>query len=226
MIGFHVYEHPGRVDAETIKAFDGLPVANVSDVMSRMMGGGPRLHARHSGTAMAGPAVTVKTRAGDNLMIHKAIDIAEPGDIIVVDADGDTTSAVVGDLMVAHARYRGIAGIVIYGAIRDAAVIGQGDFPVYSLGISHRGPFKDGPGTVNAPISLAGMIVAPGDLVLGDADGVVSVPRAETRAICDAAIKKAAAEDKQMQETLKGAMDRSWVDRTLLKKGCIVEVPS
>jgi len=226
MIGFHVHAHPGRVSAELVRAFRDLPVANVSDVMSRLAGAGPKLQQRHGSGALAGPAVTVKTRAGDNLMIHKAIDIAEPGDVIVVDADGDTTNAVIGELMVAHAKYRGIAGMIIHGAIRDADSIRQGDFPVFSCGISHRGPYKDGPGTVNAVISLGGMIVAPGDLVLGDADGVVSVPKAQTEAVLQSAIKKAAAEEKQMQQTLTGGMDRSWIDKTLREKGCIVEVDS
>jgi regulator of RNase E activity RraA len=226
MIGFHVHAHPGRVSPEIVRAFHGLPVANVSDVMSRMAGGGPLLLPRHSGNAMAGPAVTVKTRPGDNLMIHKAIDIAQRGDIIVVDAGGDLTNAVIGELMVAHARFRGIAGMVIYGAIRDAGTIRKGDFPVFSIGITHCGPYKDGPGTVNAPIALNGMMVAPGDLVLGDEDGVVAVPKAHAKAICDAAVKKAAAEEKQMQQTLTGSMDRSWIDRTLREKGCVVEVDS
>lgn len=226
MIGFHVHAHPSRVSPEIVKAFHGLPVANVSDVMSRMAGAGPLLLPRHGSGAMAGPAVTVKTRPGDNLMIHKAIDIAHPGDIIVVDADGDLTNAVIGELMVAHARYRGIAGMVIFGAIRDAGTIRQGDFPVFSTGISHRGPYKDGPGTVNATIALNGMVVAPGDLVLGDEDGVVAVPQAHAMAICEAAVKKAAAEEKQMQQTLTGSMDRSWIDKTLREKGCVVEIES
>ncbi|QIE46847.1 RraA family protein [Pseudohalocynthiibacter aestuariivivens] len=226
MIGFHVHAHPGRVTPALVEAFRALPVANVSDVMSRLPGGGPLLQQRHGGGVLSGPAVTVKTRPGDNLMIHKALDIAEPGDVIVVDADGDTTNAVVGELMVAHARYRRIAGMVIYGAIRDAAAIRAGDFPIFSTGISHRGPYKDGPGTVNAQIALSGMIIAPGDLILGDEDGIVAVPKSDAQAIHDAAIKKAAAEDKQMQQTLIGAMDRSWVDKTLRDKGCIIEVDS
>lgn len=226
MIGFHVHAHPNRVSPEIIKAFAGLPVANVSDVMSRLAGAGPILLQRHGGGTMAGPAVTVKTRPGDNLMIHKAIDIAEPGDIIVVDADGDLSNALIGELMVAHARYRGLGGLVIYGAIRDVGVIAKGDFPVYAAGTNHRGPYKDGPGTVNAPIALCGMIVAPGDLILGDEDGVVAVPKAQAMEICEAAIKKAAAEAKQMQQTLTGSMDRSWIDRTLREKGCVVEIES
>jgi len=226
MIGFHVHAHPGRVSRQLADAFKELPVANVSDVMSRLAGGGPQLHARHSGGVLSGPALTVKTRPGDNLMIHKALDIAEPGDVIVVDADGDITNALIGELMVAHARYRKVAGMVIYGAIRDIGAIRAGDFPVFSTGISHRGPYRDGPGTVNASISLGGMIVSPGDLILGDDDGVVSIPKGEADAIHEAALEKAEAEDKHMQKTLIGALDRSWVDKTLRDKGCIIEVGS
>jgi regulator of RNase E activity RraA len=226
MIGFHVHAHPGRVDAALVRAFAALPVANVSDVMSRLHGAGPALRPRHGGGGLCGPAVTVRTRPGDNLMVHKAIDIALPGDVIVVDADGDTTNAVIGELMVAHARHRGLGGMVIHGAIRDAAAIAAGDFPVFSTGISHRGPWKDGPGTVNAPIALCGMLVAPGDLVLGDADGVVCVARADAAAVQAAAVRKAAAEERQMQETQAGRMDRSWIDRVLAEKGCVIDVKS
>jgi regulator of RNase E activity RraA len=209
-----------------VEAFRALPVANVSDVMGRLSGGGAGLRMRHGGGALSAPAVTVRTRPGDNLMIHKAIDIARPGDAIVVDAGGDLTNAVVGELMVAHAIRRGIAGFVINGAIRDAGAIRRGDFPVFAAGVSHRGPYKDGPGTVNAPIALSGMVVAAGDLILGDEDGVIAVPAGEARRVLDAAARKAAAEEKQMSETRAGTLDRSWVDRTLREKGCVVDVGS
>lgn len=224
MNGFSVRAPSGRVSSDLVAAFRDLPVANVSDVMSRLAGGGPQLHMRHGGGVLSGPALTVRTRPGDNLMIHKALDMAEPGDVVVVDAGGDLTNAVVGELMVAHAVYRGISGFVIYGAIRDAGAIRQGDFPVFSIGISHRGPYKDGPGSVNDTISLAGMTVAPGDLILGDEDGIIAVSRHEAQSIHDAAVWKAAAEEKQMRETITGTMDRSWVDRTLRDKGCIIDV--
>jgi regulator of RNase E activity RraA len=224
MNGYRVHAPLGQVSPDLVVAFRDLPVANVSDVMSRLAGGGADLHMRHGGGALSGPALTVRTRPGDNLMIHKAIDMAEVGDVIVVDAGGDLTNAVVGELMVAHAAYRGVAGLVIFGAIRDAGAIRRGDFPVFSTGISHRGPYKDGPGSVNSTISLAGMIVVPGDLILGDEDGIVAVPKGEAQAIHAAAVRKAAAEDKQMQETITGTMDRSWVDRTLREKGCIIDV--
>src|SRR6266702_5610768 len=122
-IGFRILRRVRKVDAGAVAKFKALPLANVSDVMSRMSAGGPRLRPMHGKGALAGPALTVKTRPGDNLMVHKALDLAEPGDVIVVDAGGDLTSAIIGELMVAHARKRGVAGCVIDGAIRDSAAI-------------------------------------------------------------------------------------------------------
>ena len=125
---------------------------------------------------LSGAAFTVKTRPGDNLMIHKALLMAEPGDVIVVDGGGDLTNALVGELMLSHAMSIGVAGVVINGAVRDLGWIKANSFPVFAAGITHRGPYKDGPGEINVPISLAGMIIEPGDLVIGDDDGLLCVP--------------------------------------------------
>ena len=119
MIGFQIARRGRKVDAGLVAKFRELPVANVSDCMSRMTAGGARIRPMHGGGALAGPALTVKTRPGDNLMIHKALDIADAGDVIVVDGGGDLTNALIGELMVAHAIKRGIAGMVLNGAIRD-----------------------------------------------------------------------------------------------------------
>ena len=132
MTGFRVLKRTRTVDAATVDQFRSLPVANVSDVMSRMVAGGSRLRPLHGGGVLAGPAVTVKTRPGDNLMIHKALDMAEPGDVVVVDAGGDLTNALIGELMIAHAVKRGLAGIVIHGAVRDYGAIRVGSFPVFA----------------------------------------------------------------------------------------------
>src|SRR6266480_4446365 len=118
-IGFRILRRVRKVDAGAVAKFKALPLANVSDVMSRMSAGGPRLRPMHAGGALAGPALTVKTRPGDNLMIHKALDLAEAGDVIVVDGGRDLTNALIGELMAAHAQIRGIAGMVLDGAIRD-----------------------------------------------------------------------------------------------------------
>ncbi|HEX6840370.1 MAG TPA: RraA family protein, partial [Stellaceae bacterium] len=128
-IGFRIARRVRKVDAALVAKFKTLPLANVSDCMSRMSAGGPRLRPMHGGGVMAGPALTVRTRPGDNLMVHKAIDMAEPGDIIVVDAGGDLTAAIIGELMSTHAMTRGVAGFVIDGAIRDSAALRAGRFP-------------------------------------------------------------------------------------------------
>src|SRR5450755_3448105 len=139
MIGFSVQPIPRRVSPEMVRKFGSLPVANVSDCMWRLTGGGPRLRPYHAGGGLSGPAFTVKTRPGDNLMVHKAIDIAEPGDVIVVDAGGDLTNSLIGEMMTSHAQQRGIAGFIIYGAIRDYDTIHAGTYPIFAAGVTHRG---------------------------------------------------------------------------------------
>src|SRR3546814_3234911 len=125
--------------------------------MARMTAGGARLRPMHAGGVMAGPALTVKTRPGDNLMVHRALDIADPGDVIVVDAGGDLTNAIIGELMLAFAEHKRLGGIVINGAIRDYAALRAGRFPVFAAGVTHRGPYKDGPGELNVPVAIDGM---------------------------------------------------------------------
>jgi regulator of RNase E activity RraA len=219
-LGCRIAKRVRAVPADVIEQFRSLPVANVSDVMSRLSGGGPNLRPMHGGGMLAGPALTVRTRPGDNLMIHKAIDMAEPGDVIVVDADGDLSNALIGELMLAHATKRGVGGFVIHGAIRDVAIIRAQHVPVFAAGVTHRGPYKDGPGEINYPIAIEGMVINPGDLILGDDDGVLSVPFDQTQTVLAAARAKQAAEEKQMAATLAGTSDRSYIDKTLAKIGC------
>ncbi|MBB3979562.1 RraA family protein [Rhizobium azooxidifex] len=220
MVGFRVCKRARKVDARWVEAFRSLPVANVSDVMARMTAGGSALRPFYTGGTMTGPAITVKSRPGDNLMVHKALDIAEPGDIVVVDAGGDTTNAIIGELMVAHAQQRGLGGIVIFGAIRDSAELSAGSFPVFACGVTHRGPYKDGPGEVNVPIAIDGMVIHPGDLICGDPDGLLSVPIDDAETLFTAASKKHEAETRQMENIRLGKNDRGWVDAALAKGGC------
>ncbi|MDK8266626.1 RraA family protein [Pseudomonas oryzihabitans] len=219
-IGFRVLTAQRKVAADWVARYRDIPVANVSDSMHRMTAGGSRLRPMHRQGVLAGPALTVKARPGDNLMLHYALDIAEPGDVIVVDAGGDLSNALIGEMMVAYAVKRGVAGIVINGAIRDAANIGAGDFPLFAAGISHRGPYKDGPGEINVPIAIDGMVIEPGDLVIGDDDGLLCVPYDHVAEVYDRAAAKHAAEEKQMQQIVEGSNDRSWVLESLRKKGC------
>ncbi|MWJ27031.1 RraA family protein [Halomonas sp. ZH2S] len=223
-IGFRVLKRREAVAPELAKAFDDVPVANVSDSMARMTSAGTRLRPYHGGgRRLSGAALTVKSRPGDNLMFHKALDMAEPGDVIVVDAGGDLTNAMMGELMAHHAAALGLAGIVINGAIRDLDEIRQLGLPVYAAGVTHRGPYKDGPGEINIPVAIDGMVVMPGDLIIGDEDGVLCVPQAQAEEILVAAQAKQSAELKELELIQAGRSDRSWIDQTLAQKNCSFE---
>jgi regulator of RNase E activity RraA len=218
--GFRILPRQRQVAAEWAGKFRALPVANVSDMMARMTAGGARLRPMHRAGAMAGPALTVKTRPGDNLMIHKALSLAAPGDVVVVDAGGDLTNALIGELMLGTMVYRKLGGVVINGAIRDSAAIRSQDFPVFAAGVTHRGPYKDGPGEINVPVAIDGMVIEPGDLVLGDDDGLLCVPFDQVKTVYEASVAKLAAETQQAANIAAGTHDTSWIDATLRRLGC------
>ncbi len=220
MIGFEIHARKRAVNNEFVERFLRIPVANISDCMSRMSAGGTRLRPMHNGHPMAGPAVTVRTRPGDNLLVHKALELAQPGDVIVVDAGGDLTNAIIGEIMTSYAQTRGLAGIVINGAIRDCGTIRRGSFPVYAAGITHRGPYKDGPGEINGVISLDGMTIEPGDLILGDEDGLLSIPYHQVGELYEAASAKHAVEEQMLAQIAAGKLDTSWIDARLKSLGC------
>jgi RraA family protein len=223
MIGLKILKRRRAVPADLAARFIGLPVANVSDCMSRLFAGGARLRPMHNGRPMSGPALTVRTRPGDNLMVHKALHLAAPGDVIVVDAGGDLTNALIGELMVATAISRKLGGFVINGAIRDARALREGDFPVFAAGVTHRGPYKDGPGEINVPIAIDGMVIEPGDLVIGDDDGVLCVPFAQAEALHAATVAKSQAEAQMVAAIHAGKVDTAWIDATLARLGCEIE---
>ena len=219
-IGFRILERKKKVALNIAKEFLTLPVANVSDSMWRLTAGGSRLRPMHKSGQMAGPALTVKSRPGDNLMLHKAIDMAEPGDIIVCDAGGDLTNSLMGELMLAHAMKRGVGGFVLDGAVRDVEAFLDVNLPVFAAGVSHRGPYKDGPGEINVSVAIDGMVIEPGDLVIGDWDGVLSIPLDDVESILKKTNEKQAAEAVDMAKIEAGEWDRSWVDKTLEDRNC------
>ena len=221
-IGFRILERKKKVALNIAKEFLTLPVANVSDSMWRLTAGGSRLRPMHTSGQMAGPALTVKSRPGDNLMLHKAIDMAEPGDIIVCDAGGDLTNSLMGELMLAHAIKRGVGGFVLDGAVRDVEAFLEVNLPVFAAGVSHRGPYKDGPGEINVSVAIDGMVIEPGDLVIGDWDGVLSIPLDDVESILKKTNEKQAAEAVDMAKIEADEWDRSWVDKTLKDRGCIM----
>lgn len=220
MVGLQILQRRRQVSESIVKAFADIPVANISDCMTRMTAGGARLRPMHKGGRLGGPAVTVKARPGDNLMIHKALDMAQPGDVIVVDAGGDLTNSLFGELMLSYAQKRGIAGVVLDGAVRDIDVIASGSFPIYAAGVTHRGPYKDGPGEINVPIAIDGMVIQAGDLIVGDADGFLCIPYDDCERVLKASREKVALEQTTIANIREGKHDTSWVDARLKAIGC------
>lgn len=163
---------------DLVASFKRSSTAIISDNLDRLPGA-VGIHPVHRVTEpMVGPALTVRVAAGDNLAIHKALDLVKPGDVIVVDGDGDVSRALVGEIMMTIAQVRGAAGFVIDGAVRDLNAFLRTNFPCFARTAIHRGPYKNGPGHINIPVTIGGLIVAPGDIVVGDDDGVVAFPQA------------------------------------------------
>src|SRR4051812_29224814 len=148
--------------SDLIEAFRGAPTSVISDNLARLPGA-VGLRPFHRSSKLVGIAFTVRTRPGDNLAIHKALELVGPGDVIVVDGGGDETRALVGEIMMTIAQYRGAAGYVIDGAIRDVAAFAASDFPCFARTAIHRGPYKSGPGEINVPVSIGGSVISPGD---------------------------------------------------------------
>lgn len=218
-VGFRISAAITRVDATLCARAARVPAANLGDVMNRMqsMRGGFLSYGGRK--TLAGPAFTVRARAGDNLMLHEALDMAQPGDVVVCDAGGDLGTAIMGDIMGRHAARRGIAAIVIDGAIRDVVGLGELHLGVWARGATPAGPYKEGPGEIGYPVACGGLVVMPGDLIAADADGVVVVPRADAAEIVAAAEAHAAKEAATMQAIDEDRSDRAWVRQTLAAKG-------
>lgn len=221
--GYAVRPRVQAIDADLVAAFRSVPAAHASDCLGRGVGA-LGLAAYHGDLklTLCGPAITVRVRPGDNLMIHVALQMAQPGDVIVIDGAGDPTQALIGGLMRTTAVARGIAGFVVDGAIRDLVEWAEGGVAAYARSHTHRGPSKDGPGEVNVPIACAGMSVAPGDLVLGDADGVLCVPAAQAAALLPLVRAHAAREDKIRAGNQAGTPDPERFNALLRQKGCPV----
>ena len=214
-----ILDIPKRPDPRLVAELGKMVTPHLSDSMERLYACGPALRPMHKAGKLAGPAFTVRTAAGDNLLVHKALDMAAKGDVIVVDAGGWLENAIIGELMMSRARQRGVAGIVIWGAIRDSAEIAAGTYPVYAAGVTHRGPYKNGPGEIGVPIVVGGMAVNPGDIIVGDADGLVAVPQDQAERVLASAKQILEKETASMKQILAGTVDRSWVEKALREKG-------
>lgn len=210
-----------RVSAEDVRRAAEYQAAILADVAGRR----GTLHGRIKPLAphmsVAGPAITVEVRPGDNLAIHAAMAVAQPGDVLVVDGKGDLSCALLGEIMATQAQASGIAGIIIDGAVRDADTLSKGHYPVFSAGLNPCGPTKLISGRVNHPISVAGATVQAGDLVVADIDGVVVIPRDEVQEVIALAKEKLEMETRRLAAIREGDLRPHWLDDALRKAGML-----
>lgn len=219
-VGCRIRRNITRPDRKLVEAFRGIPVANIDDCMNRMASLQAGLVAMNH-SPLLGTAFTVRCPAGDNLMFHKALDMAEPGDVLVIAAGGSMSRALCGEIMATYARSRGIAGFIIDGCVRDRDEMAAfTDFPVYAKGVVPNGPYKNGPGEINFPVSVGGQVICPGDILVGDGDSVLIVKPEDA---AELAVQAAAVQEKEKGQLAgikagKG-FPRPWVDEFLEKIG-------
>jgi RraA family protein len=201
--------------------FRHFPSPDISDLLNRLYAVDPQIRcltgAHHT---VCGPACTVKVFPGDNLMVHKSLDILKPGDVVIVDAGGSSMNAVLGDLVSTKAKHRGAQGFVIDGLVRDLPTIVDLNFPVFARGTTPIGPLHRGPGEINYSICCGGVVVNPGDLIVGDSMGVVVVPRQIAEELLHRLQSHAEANEAYFQSVKKGDFSNAWVDRLLAELDC------
>ncbi len=206
-IGNRIFTEFRRPAKELIEAFKGIPSSNINDEMNRLYCMHENIHLINSNSArqLLGAAFTVKVPLGDNLFFHQALDMASPGDVIVVDGGGYSNRSLAGGIMLKYAQYKGVAGVVVDGCLRDYDSISKLDMPVYCAGITPEGPYKNGPGEIGVPVACGGQVVFPGDILVGDSDGIVVIHKEDAVQMAEAAQKKKSGEDKVFQ-----TMDTDW----------------
>lgn len=219
-LGFRIVTAPPRLPSATVDAFRGAASSTVADAMGRFGFMDPAVESR-TGVGLCGLAITVRCRPGDNLMLHKALELASAGDIVVLDTCGNRTSAVFGELMGKTAVARQLGGLIVDGAVRDVDHLTSMRFPVYSRTVCPGGCDKDGPGEINIAISCGGVVVSAGDVVVGDRDGVAVVPRAHADEVLKLLGQVMQREQARVAEIERGVLFRPDVDELLRKRGVI-----
>lgn len=225
--GFRVRTDHPRPAPEVVAGLAVFDTPTISDAMNRLYTMQAAIQPMTGpGLRLAGPACTVKVFPGDNLMVHKSLDVARPGDVVVVDASSSLMTAVFGDLVATKARHRGIAGFIIDGLIRDLpGILALGDLPVFARGVTPIGPLHRGPGEINHPVSVGGIVVQPGDIVVGDANGVVVVPQDAAADVLARLQGRAEAEAAYVAAVGRGEFSNEWVDRSLADAGFTWDEP-
>ncbi len=211
-----------RVDAATVREASQYASSILADVAGRRGALNGRIAALAPSMRFTGPAVTVDVRPGDNLMIHAALALVKPGDVIVVDGKGDLGAALMGEIMCQQAVALGVAGVVIDGAVRDSEALRELGLPMFAAGLNPNGPTKAVSGRLNHPVSVGGVTVRPGDLVVGDADGVTVVEREKAASLLPLAAQKVADENKRIADIKsRKALRPGWLDGALRSAGVL-----
>jgi regulator of RNase E activity RraA len=219
--GFRVRLHIDRLEASVMRQFGRFATPDISDLLNRLYAMDPAIHCLTGDHhCLCGSALTVKVFPGDNLMVHKALDVAEPGDIVVVDAGASPMNAVLGDLISTKAKHRGIAGFVVDGLIRDLPEILPLDFPVFARGTTSTGPLHRGPGEINFPISCGGIVTNPGDVIVADQAGIVVVPREVAAELLQRLLRHESKNAAYLEAVKKGNFSNQWVSDILSENGC------
>ncbi|SAI28437.1 aldolase [Bordetella ansorpii] len=212
-----------RVPAEIVARAAELQPAILADVAGRRGALSGRIRPLHPGMKLAGTAFTVEVRPGDNLMIHAAISLAQPGDVLVIDGKGDLSSALMGTIMMTACQKLGLAGVVMDGAARDSIEIIEMNYPVFAAGTNPNGPTKNVPGRIGHPVSVGGVTVQPGDFIIGDNDGVVVVEREKIEGLLPAAEKKVRDEAARIEAIKGGDTAAKWLAAALRTAGVLKE---
>lgn len=220
-IGFRYIEDIERADPEIIQRAHNYAAANLSDGMNKFYTMDYQIKQMYDSPKMVGSAVTVKVRSGDNLMLHKALGLIKPGDVLVVETQSGNSYAVAGELMVRCMKEIGLAGMVVDGTVRDLDECRKLGLPIFARGTVCGAGDKMGPGEVNFPVSCGGVVVMPGDIVVGDKDGVVVIPKDDAIDVFSAADKKLASEKKRHVEIDNGIYVKPDVEQNMLKHGFV-----
>lgn len=211
-----------RANREMVEKFKDIPVANIADCMNRTSALSQEIRPVNE-EYILGTAFTVKVAQGDNLMFHKSMDLAKEGDVIIIDSMGTKNRAILGEIMATYCKKRGIAGIVVDGPIRDVEDIGKMNMPVYAAGSTPNGPYKNGPGEIGTTISVGGQVVNPGDIIVGDKDGIIVIKKEDAEELLGKALATLEKEKKifEVMES-EGTYLRPWVDEVLESTGVTI----
>jgi RraA family protein len=222
--GFRIQQEFDRLSVPLMQELSQFEVPDISDLLNRLYAIDPEIRCLSGRYRLCGPACTVKVFPGDNLMVHKALDIAKPGDIIVVDGSGSgsRTNALIGDIICTKAQHRGIQGFIIDGLIRDLPAIEELGYPVFARGTTAIGPLHRGPGEINFPIACGGTVINPGDVIIADDAGMVAVPKDIVSTVVDILTSQRETNRAYLSAVQRGEFSNEWVDNLLAQHECLI----